>query len=1354
VIIMKRSSKVATFITRALLGAALLALFAGPAAGPLRADDRDLLREAVGDPYLFILLDTSGSMHWTPKCPVQVPDPARPGHTVQVPANANDCAVLCPTGDCFVQRNGDSPQSKFYQAKQALYEVLESIDGIQFGFGTYNQDALQVAGKHWVYQATGNGPDVPGYGPFPGSGAQEIFGLAWACDNGTGDSEVSCTPTNPADLNDTWEVARLRRLSKAGQSFTQIVTVYLRTGGETYRLRYEPQGTPVPGANVTMRMVLERCKNAACSSRDTAVTQNVVFQALSEFVAWDNVVDRNNPQQGYFTTGQDPTASNTCSGWDPNTDTPADTTSGYSLRWPTQTGDSRGSFFDVGDVVPLDWNNDHKSDILKRLAPNTALAASATPDFSVAPYLRDVPNGSETFLRLKDERARPLIASGSTPLGYSVRAFRKWYAGCEQGTCPRGQGWSNVAAAQDPDWGCRRKFLLVITDGDDTCTGADPCSATASLRAQEGIITYVVAFGVENTSGNKLNCMAANGGSGNPIYPQNKDELVKALTDIFGQIKEEASAFASAAVPSVQAEVADRIYLSSFTPLNGESVWDGHLDAFLKPLPLDAAGRPNKAKKCSSLPPDERSSCHVWDAAEVLRSQAPDRGPVESASPLDSTVLKLGLAEDQRRVFYGKAPFGGTIPRSLRLFGPPAGSPASDPDWTDLFNGLGISTANLTTARQDAEKVLRETLVIKDSAIGATPIRYVLGDIFHSDPVVVDRPNDFFNYASNLEADKVACGYRCYADKLRYRRKMLVVGSNDGQLHFFDAGIWDETTKAFDNGSGTEIFSFMPRLILPAVRQLAVQGAHVFGIDGTPRVDDVFVDVIHNGTPTAAEREWRTVVLGGFREGGSVMGGGRTSDLVSGYYALDITQPDRVTATNKPVNENIVPGCLSLNNQTISGCGSLPFPALLWEFTDSTTGSRWDEDLNGQPDLGETWSVPTVGRIRVTENGTVVEKFVGIFGGGMDPANKTSPKRGTWLYMVDMETGQAIYKRRLVGSAAADPAAVDVDLDGFLDVLYVGTTSGFLYKVNLATALELKSVTLPRASALPALAVDVSTKRLADPNPGLTRDEDWDPVPIFDTIGRPIFYAPIAFYVASLNRFVLAFGTGDRENLWGFNGQEGRFYMILDDNFTANQLGTGYLPLDETSYIKIDPETGAPPGTTSSDFLVSPETGYQRGWFMALDADERVITQAFGLAGIIIFSGYKPQVDIEVNQDRQQVCSRGGDSRIFVVYANNAGALMTVDGARSRYRVVPEFVTNPYVEQSATKNPNDRTPDNNSEQLSPEQLEILATLKKLFPPGTKFGNYWISVSGIRSDTGYERYATIPIGIVERNWKEH
>ena len=93
-------------------------------------------------------------------------------------------------------------------------------------------------------------------------------------------------------------------------------------------------------------------------------------------------------------------------------------------------------------------------------------------------------------------------------------------------------------------------------------------------------------------------------------------------------------------------------------------------------------------------------------------------------------------------------------------------------------------------------------------------------------------------------------------------------------------------------------------------------------------------------------------------------------------------------------------------------------------------GTAFDEDANGHPDLGDTWSTPTIGRIKVADGaGGTLDRWVAIFGGGFDPENKTSPVRGTWLYMVDVETGEAIYKRRLEGAVPANPAGVDRDRD-------------------------------------------------------------------------------------------------------------------------------------------------------------------------------------------------------------------------------------------------------------------------------------------------------------------------------------
>ena len=108
---------------RAPLIAALIALLA-LAGNPGRADDRDLLRTSTAKPYLFILLDTSASMN-----------------------------LKMGTGG-WTPGGADSPGSRLFQAKQALYEVLKDVEDVQFGFAAFNQDDVHVTAKHWIYYTT------------------------------------------------------------------------------------------------------------------------------------------------------------------------------------------------------------------------------------------------------------------------------------------------------------------------------------------------------------------------------------------------------------------------------------------------------------------------------------------------------------------------------------------------------------------------------------------------------------------------------------------------------------------------------------------------------------------------------------------------------------------------------------------------------------------------------------------------------------------------------------------------------------------------------------------------------------------------------------------------------------------------------------------------------------------------------------------------------------------------------------------------------------------------------------------------------------------------------------------------
>src|SRR5205823_12955909 len=127
---------------------------------------------------------------------------------------------------------------------------------------------------------------------------------------------------------------------------------------------------------------------------------------------------------------------------------------------------------------------------------------------------------------------------------------------------------------------------------------------------------------------------------------------------------------------------------------------------------------------------------------------------------------------------------------------------------------------------------------------------------------------------------------------------------------------------------------------------------------------------------------------------------------------------------------------------------------------------------------------------------------------------------------------------------------------------------------------------------------------------------------------------------------------GDSENLWNLDGQVGRFYLAVDDNFTV---AGGGLPKTESNYQALDINSGDVSST--SNFVVSPTAGKSKGWFFTLTANERVITQSFGLAGVLIFSSYQPQ-DTAVGG----VCALGGTSHLFVVYATNGNSVMTVGG--------------------------------------------------------------------------------------------
>lgn len=1354
----------------AVLLIAALAVTLASGSQPGYSSDIDLLRFNTSKPYVFFVMDTSASM------------------------------TLSPSNQ-WVHANGDDPRSKLYQAKKVLYEVFQEVDDIQFGFASMNQDKAGVVNKHWLYYITGN---LPGGWPinYPRPDAD---GPVQTAADGTVVSDVEgdlmtfgahfdatgVAGTCAAPLSLSTQAEKINRYSKLGASGNGPTVIWIASGGKTYRLTVtRPGNKPDTSVNaklgengMNVRFILEEIRTTTCAAASPTVLQthvaNLDLTLWTDFLAMDENVNSTTAPTASKAGGVDPVAGfwdykdvrdvATCGsghpfsgkGWEGNYDgdssgfppgfagikptedpycNPASPTSCFNLKRTTQYS-ALGRPLDKGDVIPLHWSEDNKEAFLDRLAPNQS---SGTPDFRIASYFKNSPDAATGALLPENAGQVPLFGSGPSPLGKMVIDFRCWYLGggnkCNDAAY--NPGWEDIAKSRDSAWGCRRPYLIVLSDGSDSCPGENPCADTANLNSAAGIRTWVIAYGADCAkTGNPLKCMAQNG-KGELLCPQTANDLKAELLKILGLIREEARAFASAAVPSVQAIVDDKVFLTNFTPLNSKPVWDGHVHSFLKPLPL----------RSTDGKPDTSHPNHLWDAGEVMKQTQ-----VNASDP-------LGPNANQRRVYYSRETTTGLLSESRRLFDPTLKGVDPNPVRYDLWRGLNIPflegvVLSETVAELTANLAIQKTLALKTSPLTVTnpatgqqtttTISYILGDIFHSNPIVLGSPPNTQYFANDVN------NYRDYFAKHELRRKMLVVGANDGMLHAFDAGQYDPATEKFDNGTGKEIFAYIPRSLLKTVKDLTTGSVHQWGVDGTVTVGDVFIDPRHSGAPTASEREWRTVVFGGLREGGSA------------YYALDITQPDVLKTVGETENvpdadSGYVPSCGGDSGFSESACGPIPFPAALWEFTDSVlaadgTWTRLNEDNNKVQDLGDTWSVPNVGRIRITEGGATVDKYVMIFGGGLDKDNKTAVSgadfvRGNWLYMVDIETGKAIYKRQLDGSVPAEPAAVDTDQDGYLDRIYVGTTRGKMYRVDL---LPDSSGVYPSLVDKPVKAMDTNTytaKRIPDSAwaPRVVFDANTDSgAPLAGGLVRSIYYRPSVIFVTRLGRYALSFGVGDREDLWNYDGLPGRVYVFVDD---SDDLPAG------TTFTEGDFErlTVSSP-SADEEYLLQGEVG-GRGWYMELDPNERLITEPFALSGVSFFSTFKP--DVQVSGGKDPLCSKTGISRIFVLSTTNGNPFLTdASDALVRHLTVSQFVTSPFTEQGLTKNVSSGSGPGGStapQEIcdTPTQQRLKESLKRLFPVNCKFSNQTVDIKTISADTRLLCIAPIPVCTIEKNWKEH
>jgi len=700
------------------------------------------------------------------------------------------------------------------------------------------------------------------------------------------------------------------------------------------------------------------------------------------------------------------------------------------------------------------------------------------------------------------------------------------------------------------------------------------------LDGTQVVDVYTVGFATRGPV-NSLLRKTANEGNGLFFSGNQSETLTQALVASVRDIISKSQGFSAAAVPAARTADGGNLYTTLFQPTSDRPFWSGMLRSYK----ITAAGEIL----------DKDGNCALTDLADPLTCTS-GTFKTEAAAPPYWNASKEMPGANSRNM-------------KISLPGSP-GQTIADFDHAvseaDLGGALGnVSeyppSANVTLASDLDEAIVSYVAGCEwgtglavgggddfsgcvDRTRGATEPD-ILGDIFHSNPVVVGPPRSFIPELSYMQFAATTT----YAE----RDRLIIVGANDGFLHGFHAGDYQAVTNKYDEGTGAEVFAFMPWGARSKIMNLAKEDAslHPLSVDGSPAAADVWIDRNSDATDAKVASEWKTVLVTGMREG------------AEHYLALDVTDPS-----------------------------SGSYPGYMWEFPlESDTGWR--------AYVGQTWSQPVITRIKLERsNNDIEELWVAVVGFGYDATsdpNETATYdatslKGRGIMMIDIATGRPVAVRKF-GSGTGDvtdmlyaipssPGVLDYNQDGFADLIYVGDLGGNIWKWVINTP----------GTASP------SNSDLYQPNWSFRKWFSDDPSRAGGAHTRSFYFSPSATIVNGILH--LAMGSGERSDLNCSSTVRGctvlnRFYVLKDrDVFDQGTLATmdgQATPAGDLTDVTAD-EDKCP--------VVEP-----KGFFFSVPDGEKFVTNSEVFNAFFFISTFAP--------DLSDACEPSGISTLYGMLA-------------------------------------------------------------------------------------------------------
>ncbi|MDQ5987672.1 MAG: hypothetical protein CSYNP_03417 [Syntrophus sp. SKADARSKE-3] len=687
-------------------------------------------------------------------------------------------------------------------------------------------------------------------------------------------------------------------------------------------------------------------------------------------------------------------------------------------------------------------------------------------------------------------------ATGGTPLASALRKAKIYF---------------DADKAADDAASCRKKFIIVITDGADTysCSGSGAeCQSHMYKRRQEtvarakaiadaGYKLFVVGFGaampdyLENT----LNWMAYFGGTDNPNQTNSGST----------------SGYNPATVTSCATD-GGAVTATCYDPsANDTANFRGTNDPGYAAL----SGYAFLAADANALGTALSTAIGIIRQANYSFSQS----SVQSARTTDENFLYEGSFEpiDGEPFWKGhlkkyQINADGTVGSMLLDAGTVLQSTASTSRTIKTYKGGALTdftTANITPADLGITSgTSTQNNSARDAVVGFFRGEstyniedWKLGDVFRSTPITVGTPSAFFDDIRDSN-NAFAAHRSSHVRSSSSGNRLIVAGANDGQFH------------GFKTGDMTEAWSFIPPNLLTKLKNIShsthnataplTSLTHQYFVDGAVTVADVWLGT---GTGLAKTADWKTILVFG-------EGRGAVSYAWSSSTSCD-TGLNATYSTTYPYYCGY--WAFDLNNSLS--------PAYLWRLTPTAAQA---------PYVGDPWNKMMTGRVRISVGGAEQEKWVGFIGAGYNGSDCSGgggcDTGGKGFFVVDLTNGTILWSYTIATdntmnySLPATAAIVDTDNDGFIDTAYIGDLGGNMWRFKFCRSVDMPSCTTANWTG---------GKFYASSSGNI----------------RPIYTSPAVAKDTSGNLWVY-WGTGDKTDPTASNAQE-RFFGVKDDRSTT-----------------------------------------------------------------------------------------------------------------------------------------------------------------------------------------------------------